>query len=257
LKLFSLSNLYIDQFKKCGCSELADYLGLNRPASARFWRIKATEMLRANQEIGSRKPERNTEELPEESVENRIGMPEESAENAPRHFELTPEETRLSSAYEKTLSWLMDGRSTVSLKVVSETMNQSMKLLRNRVASKRIQATKNKEIVRKDSVIAWAISEVLPKENQRIGQRQVGGNLEAIRDETDGQSETQRRENLEEMPGETGRQRDKQMGGNREGMVSTNGHKTTEVIPVSIKTHEDIYTRDNVVSATPKERKEA
>lgn len=103
----------------------------------------------------------------EESARKGQAIREEPAENASRHRDLTPEERVLASTYEKTLSWLTDGRSTVSLKVVAETMNQSMKLLHNRVASRTLQATKNKEIVRKDSVIAWAISEVIPKESQK------------------------------------------------------------------------------------------
>ena len=126
----------------------------------------------------------------EESERNGQGKGEEQAENASWHLDFTPEERLLASTYEKTLSWLTDGRPTVSLKVVAETMNQSMKLLHNRVASRTIQATKNKEIVRKDSVIAWAISEVIPKESRKIVPLYARGNrqafLEAPSKQTDG-----------------------------------------------------------------------
>jgi len=170
---------------------------------------KISEMIEENSEIASRKPERNTDKLTEISERNPQGIPEERSENASRNLELTEEETLLANTYEKTISWLSSSGPTVSLKVVSETMNQSMKLLRNRVESKKIRGTKNREIVWKDSVIAWAIREVIPKENQRIAPRKISGNLEEMLGETKGQSEVQRQEILEE----SGRQRDEQMTG--------------------------------------------
>jgi hypothetical protein len=151
------------------------------------------------------------DETDEESTEETSGQPESNADlsrqvsheesgakdtrkaeatsgNGQRHLGLTPEASMLANYYEKTLSWLADGRPTVSLKVVSETMNQSMKLLHNRVASRKIQATKNKEIVRKDSVIAWAISEVIPKESQKIVPLKARGKREALPEVSDEQA---------------------------------------------------------------------
>jgi hypothetical protein len=63
-------------------------------------------------------------------------------------------------------------------------MNLSMKLLRHRVESKRIRATKNKEIVYKESVIEWAISEVISKESAKIV------HLKALRNEEDTSGES-------------------------------------------------------------------
>ena len=145
----------------------------------------------ASQEAG-KNAERTTDPLSqrivEESQRKGQGTGEERTGNAPRHVELTPEERLLASTYEKTLSWLTDGRSTVSLKVVAETMNQSMKLLHNRVASRTLQATKNKEIVRKDSVIAWAISEVIPKESRKIVPLHPRGNWQPFPGASDRQT---------------------------------------------------------------------
>ena len=151
------------------------------------------------------------DETDEESTEETSGQPESNADlsrqvsheesgakdtrkteatsgNGQRHLGLTPEASMLANYYEKTLSWLADGRPTVSLKVVSETMNQSMKLLHNRVASRKIQATKNKEIVRKDSVIVWAISEVIPKESQKIVPLKARGKRETLPEVSDEQA---------------------------------------------------------------------
>ena len=57
-------------------------------------------------------------------------------------------------------------------------MNLSMKLLNNRVAKKRIRATKNKAIVYKHSVVAWAIDELLPKESVTILHLKASSNAE-------------------------------------------------------------------------------
>src|SRR6185437_9631979 len=83
---------------------------------------------------------------------------------------LSEEESTVASYYPNSLSWLSTGPSTVALKVVSETMNQSMKKLNNRVASKDIRATKNTAIVYKSSVVSWALRELIPVESQRTMQ---------------------------------------------------------------------------------------
>lgn len=133
-------------------------------------------------------PDALPEGIADEAETNSAGKAEECAPNRRGNRDLTPEESLLASAYENTVSWLTDGRPTVPLKVVSETMHLSMKLLRHRVATRQIQATRNKEIVRKDSVIAWAIRELLPKESQKI----VSLSARAIRRERPEASEEHR-----------------------------------------------------------------
>lgn len=106
-------------------------------------------------------PERNTDEI--EAVTD-----EESSNNQGEHSALNAEESIIVNQYPNTRSWLTASGSTVSLKIVSESMNVSMKLLHNRVANKRIRATKNKEIVYKSSLVKWAMSEIIPAESIKI-----------------------------------------------------------------------------------------
>lgn len=83
---------------------------------------------------------------------------------------LSEEESIVVSYYPNSQSWLSASGSTVALKVVSDTMNLSMKRLHNRVTSKDIRATKNAEIVYKSSVVTWALRELIPVESQRTMQ---------------------------------------------------------------------------------------
>ena len=105
--------------------------------------------------------ERNTDELEAETGE-------ENSTHHEQKFEGTEEATILAKQYPKTSSWLTDGRPTVALKVVSETMNLSMKMLNNRVAKRQIRATKNKSIIYKSSLIKWAMEEIIPEESKKI-----------------------------------------------------------------------------------------
>jgi hypothetical protein len=89
---------------------------------------------------------------------------EEGSAQSDAYDHLSDEESRVTKRYPNILSWLSESGTTVPLKDVATTMDLSMKLLHNRVASKAIRATRNKEIVFKDSVIAWAITELLPAE---------------------------------------------------------------------------------------------
>jgi hypothetical protein len=121
--------------------------------------------------------ERNTDELD-------IVISEETGVLDPRYNGLSEEETLVATHYPDSLSWLSGSGSTVSLKTVASTMKISMKLLRNRVASKQIKQTRNAEIVTKASIITWAISELLPVETQRTMQ------IKAIRKEPVSMEET-------------------------------------------------------------------
>jgi hypothetical protein len=108
----------------------------------------------------------------EASVRQAFGKQEESSEKQERHFRGMHEAKIITYYYAKAASWLSTGGSTVSLQTVAVTMNLSMKMLHNRVERKQIRATKNKTIVYKDSVIAWAISEIIPKERAKENAKQ-------------------------------------------------------------------------------------
>lgn len=156
---------------------------------------KALEMKAAVKEVTKREEteqesedieERKTDELEVVSGEERMenasrqtaDKQEENREKQQRHFLLSQEASIIAKQYERTLSWLTASGSTVPLKTVSKTMNLSMKMLHNRVETKQIRATKNKEIVYKSSVIEWAISEIIPKESIKKGQGNTEGNPE-------------------------------------------------------------------------------
>lgn len=108
----------------------------------------------------SQETEPETDTLPSDNEQ-------EASDEEGIYENLSDEESRVAKRYPKTLSWLNTSGTTVSLKEVVATMNVSTKLLHNRVASKDIRATRNKEIVFKDSVIAWAIAELLPTETKQ------------------------------------------------------------------------------------------
>lgn len=131
------------------------------------------------------KPERNTDKLSAIPAQKPAGNQEEIDEKAEGNHELTPEERLVASYYEKALSWLSDSGTTVPLKVVAETMNQSMLLLNNRVKMHKLQATKGKVNVYKSSVVAWAVSELIPRENQKIVQLKARGKREDSSEESE------------------------------------------------------------------------
>ena len=114
------------------------------------------------------KRERTTDELNAIQIRkaggNAPGKSEESQENPERHLELSPEECLVASTYEKAISWLSDGSSTVSLDAVVETTNLSRKTLNSKVANHQIRATKGKRNVYKNSLVSWLISDVIARE---------------------------------------------------------------------------------------------
>lgn len=119
----------------------------------------------------------------EENAGKAQGKQQASSANAERHFEMSDEANLVAMQYENARSWLADSHTTVALKTVAETMNLSMKMLRNRVESKRIRATKNKAIVYKDSVIDWIIEELMSRESAKIL------HLRAVRNEVESGTE--------------------------------------------------------------------
>lgn len=95
------------------------------------------------------------------------GSPEENENDPGLYEQLSEAETSIAKRYPKSLPWLTKSDTTISLKEVARTLEVSMKLLRNRVGTKNIRATRNKEIVFKNSVIEWALAELLPAENRQ------------------------------------------------------------------------------------------
>src|SRR6185437_8791841 len=143
----------------------------------------ALEIKGAVKEVTARDdmPEEASDEMPEEDAQtsetterntDKLARIKKQASDVKIELKegLSEEESTVASYYPNSLSWLSTGPSTVALKVVSETMNQSMKKLNNRVASKDIRATKNTAIVYKSSVVSWALRELIPVESQRTMQ---------------------------------------------------------------------------------------
>lgn len=110
--------------------------------------------------------ERNTDELAIFSLENAEEKEEEKEEETTTNFEMGMEAIVIANRYPNTRSWLSTSRTTVHLETVAQTMNLSMRLLKNRVESKQITPTRNHQIVYKDSVVAWAIKEIIPRKSE-------------------------------------------------------------------------------------------
>jgi len=137
--------------------------------------------------------DRNAEETEAASSEEIGGKPE-------GQFEPNEEAKVVMNLYPNTCSWLSGGPSTVSLRVVVETMNLSMKLLNNRVAKKQIRATKNKSIVYKSSLVRWAIAEIIPEESKKVIHLNVVRNDGAAGEQSSGDKLAMTLEALKDNP---------------------------------------------------------
>lgn len=148
---------------------LAEHLGLERAASAGFWRIKALEILRQNPDFGKRKMDRSTGPLSSDNVEeidqknetNPSGNNGVSDQESGENFALDEDLIPLLSKYPKLAQLLSRKATTVRLEEVANALECTMKLLRNRVADGMIQRTKNPDIVYIETVISWAKEELL------------------------------------------------------------------------------------------------
>jgi hypothetical protein len=93
---------------------------------------------------------------------------EESEQKHERKAKGNEEESMLVWTLENMPAWLTTGGSTISLQAVVRETKLSMKRLRNRVESKEIRATKNKDIVYKDSLIQWMKAQGIIEESPKI-----------------------------------------------------------------------------------------
>jgi hypothetical protein len=115
--------------------------------------------------------ERNTDELKaigsqesgQESLDQLQIREEEIGSQENRKQIETLEEKGEKTSIEKLPEWLSTGGSTISLDEIVKHLKISRKMLRNRVESKIIRCTKNKEIVYKDSLIDWMQKEGILK----------------------------------------------------------------------------------------------
>lgn len=116
--------------------------------------------------------ERNTDELDavfvEETDGNLSGKLEESAKNPERKAKESERETSFEMPGETIPSWLAKGGSTIHLDDVVNHTNLTRKTLNNLVKTGKIVRTKNEQIVRKDSLIAWAKEKGISLEKSNI-----------------------------------------------------------------------------------------
>lgn len=156
--------------------ELAKHLNLLRPASARFWRLKAMEIIRVNPLILEKKEDRTTGPLSKETVEENEGK---TGDNIQGNTDVSQGETgeistldktdiQLITVYPNAMRLLSTSDTTVHLEKVANAFDCTMKLLRNRVADGKIRRTRNPDIVYIDSVIEWAKQELFSKGKGKV-----------------------------------------------------------------------------------------
>jgi hypothetical protein len=140
------------------------FTGLVKSAISGYADIKT----HANQTLSASDASIIAGEIIEESKQETATQREESAEESSTQREENDEgngdENTEEFSKENLPSWLAMGASTISLRTVNEHTQISIRKLRNRVESRQIRATKNKDIVYKDSLIAWMkVEGILPE----------------------------------------------------------------------------------------------
>lgn len=175
-KLQKTLDFFAENGTEISDEKLAEHLHLTRPASARFWRLKAMEILRVNPEFEVRKTSPSTgplsQEIEEETTEETDTLPDRKADVSSQETDkmpvLDPELIPLVARYPNAARLLSMSGTTVHLQEVSNAFDCTMRLLKNRVAEKKIKKTRSEEIVYKDSVIEWAKQELLPKGKGKV-----------------------------------------------------------------------------------------
>lgn len=153
----------------------------------------------------AKQPERNTDKLialgSQEIAINEDQTLEESTNVSGRKKQRNDIDTTEVLTEDNLPPWLATGGSTISLKTVVEHTKISIVKLRNRVESKAIRCTRNKEVVYKDSLIAWLKVEGLLIETSNTIQSEPAGNDEENTkqvEESPVESETQGKIQMEE-----------------------------------------------------------
>lgn len=137
--------------------------------------------------------ERNTDEMDavfaEETEENLIGKLEENEKNPERKAKESERETPFEMPGENAPLWLAKGGSTIHLDDVVNHTNLTRKTLNNLVKTGKIVRTKNANIVRKDSLIAWAKQQRIALEKSNIIELSAKRNAEETDTESLGEME--------------------------------------------------------------------
>jgi hypothetical protein len=134
---------------------------------------KVIELATARQEIA--KALDNHEESEQETIGQLEAAAEESQPIPFRKPQSNEVESQPVLSEENVPSWLATSGSTVPLQTVVEHTQLSIRKLRNRVESRQIRATKNKDIVYKNSLIAWMKTEGILQESPTQGESNAAG----------------------------------------------------------------------------------
>lgn len=158
---------------------LANYLGLERPASALFWKRKAEEILKGNPSFSQRKTGPITGPLTpksaEESEQEEAQISDEGEENnqneaqeTKEHLALQPEMIAMITQYPKSLRLLDTSDTTILVEEVADIFGRTSTLIKNRAEAKKITWVKGHKKVTIESVIKWANQELVRKGNSAI-----------------------------------------------------------------------------------------
>jgi len=132
---------------------------------------------------------RMTEESSEETREQADENSEEMGHKRARKQRGNGTQTSEEMSEENLPLWLVTGGSTIALQTVVKHTRLSLKKLRNRVESRVIQATRNKDIVYKASLIEWMKEEGIIRENAKIVHLNVRRNDEEMAEQAQGEEQ--------------------------------------------------------------------
>lgn len=178
--------------------ELAAHLGMKRVASARFWRLKAGEILRLYPEKASVSQQgtdnlsetQDDEEIEVEEAfideENGTQEDEEHELNAPNEDTQTTgqqpidlEEMRVLTHYPVVVSWLSTKRLTASVDEIVKATGKRKSTVDEAIKNRQLIRSKNPELIRVSSVVKWLKTmPVRPKSNGL--KEPTTGELEAV-----------------------------------------------------------------------------
>lgn len=178
--------------------ELADHLGMKRAASARFWRLKAGEILRLYPEKASISQQGNDnlsetqddEEIEVEAAfideENGTQEDEEHELNAPNEDTQTADQRpidfevmRVLTLYPIVASWLSTKKLTASVEEIVKATGKRKSTVDDAIKNKQLIRSKNPELIRVSSVVKWL--KMTPVRQKSNGSKDpTTGELEAI-----------------------------------------------------------------------------
>lgn len=186
-------------------AKLAEYMGLKRPASARFWKLKALEFLRNEQANTPVHSSRTTDPLPQnterntdahivvpallnqpftdeqnaawQSVESE-GKRDEEDTHSDDHFMLSEDLKTLVECHPKLHSWLATGQRTATVDDIITMSGFSRRLVQNRVKDGTLKvSSRNANLVRISSVIDWLKAVSAEANRQKFSAAQIAQTL--------------------------------------------------------------------------------